>query len=83
MGRPLLTAEARDYFGLKPQLWEAVHTSLDSLREDFDIVVVEGAGSPAEINLKKNEIVNMRVALYAKRQSYFVVISTAAVCLPL
>ena len=65
MGRPLLTAQAKDYFGLKPQLWEAVHTSLDSLREDFDIVVVEGAGSPAEINLKKNEIVNMRVALYA------------------
>ena len=65
MGKPLLTAKARDYFGLKPQLWEAVHTSLDSLREDFDIVVIEGAGSPAEINLKKNEIVNMRVALYA------------------
>ena len=65
MGKPLLTAKAKDYFGLKPQLWEAVHTSLDSLREDFDIVVIEGAGSPAEINLKKNEIVNMRVALYA------------------
>ena len=65
MGRPLLTAKAKDYFGLKPQLWEAVHTSLDSLRADFDIVVVEGAGSPAEITLKKNEIVNMRVARYA------------------
>ena len=65
MGRPLLSAKAKDYFGLKPQLWEAVHTSLDSLRADFDIVVVEGAGSPAEINLKKNEIVNMRVARYA------------------
>ena len=65
MGHPLLTAKARDYFGLKPQLWEAVHTSLDALREDFDIVVAEGAGSPAEINLKKNEIVNMRVARYA------------------
>jgi len=65
MGRPMLTAKARDYFGLKPQLWEAVHTSLDSLRSDFDIVVAEGAGSPAEINLKKNEIVNMRVARYA------------------
>jgi len=65
MGRPLLTAKARDYFGLKPQLWEAVHTSLDALREDFDIVIAEGAGSPAEINLKKNEIVNMRVARYA------------------
>ena len=65
MGRPMLSAKARDYFGLKPQLWEAVHTSLDSLREDFDIVIAEGAGSPAEINLKATEIVNMRVALYA------------------
>ena len=65
MGRPMISAKARDYFGLKPQLWEAVHTSLDSLREDFDIVVAEGAGSPAEINLKATEIVNMRVALYA------------------
>ena len=65
MGRPLLSAKAKDYFGLKPQLWEAVRTSLDVLRADFDIVVIEGAGSPAEINLKKNEIVNMRVARYA------------------
>jgi adenosylcobyric acid synthase len=65
MGRPLLSAKAKDYFGLKPQLWEAVRTSLDALRADFDIVVIEGAGSPAEINLKKNEIVNMRVARYA------------------
>lgn len=65
MGRPMLSAKAKDYFGLKPQLWEAVHTSLDSLRNDFDIVVAEGAGSPAEINLKANEIVNMRVARYA------------------
>ena len=66
MGKPMLSANVRDYFGLKPKLWEAVHTSLDSLRNDFDIVVVEGAGSPAEINLKATEIVNMRVALYAK-----------------
>ena len=65
MGRPMLSAKTIDYFALKPQLWEAVHTSLDALREDFDIVVAEGAGSPAEINLKKNEIVNMRVARYA------------------
>ncbi|MCH8990021.1 MAG: cobyric acid synthase, partial [Chloroflexi bacterium] len=65
MGRPMLSAKAKDYFALKPQLWEAVHTSLDRLREDFDIVIAEGAGSPAEINLKANEIVNMRVARYA------------------
>ena len=65
MGRPMLSAKVKDYFALKPQLWEAVRSSLDSLREDFDIVVAEGAGSPAEINLKANEIVNMRVARYA------------------
>ena len=65
MGRPLLSARSRDYFALKAQLWESVHTSLDTLREQYDIVVIEGAGSPAEINLKATEIVNMRVALYA------------------
>ena len=62
MGRPLLSAKAKDYFGLKPQLWEAVHTSLDSLRADFDIVVVEGAGSPAEANLREGDIANMGFA---------------------
>ena len=65
MGRPLRSAKTRDYFGLKSQLWDSVSSSLDSLREDFDLVIAEGAGSPAEINLKATEIVNMRVALYA------------------
>lgn len=65
MGRPLVSARVRDYFGLKAQLWESVSASLDMLRSDYDIVVIEGAGSPAEINLKATEIVNMRVALYA------------------
>jgi adenosylcobyric acid synthase len=65
LGRPLRSARVRDYFGLKAQLWESVHTSLDILRSEYDIVVIEGAGSPAEINLKATEIVNMRVARYA------------------
>ncbi|KAA1282291.1 MAG: cobyric acid synthase [SAR202 cluster bacterium] len=64
MGKPLRSAQALDYFGLKTQLWESVRSSLDILREEYDIVVIEGAGSPAEINLKANEIVNMRVAMY-------------------
>ena len=66
MGRPILSAGSRDYYNLKPRLWESVTSSLDTLRDDFDIVVIEGAGSPAEINLKATEIVNMRVALYAQ-----------------
>ena len=65
MGRPLLSARTRDYFGLKSQLWDSVSSSLDSLREEYDLVIAEGAGSPAEINLKATEIVNMRVARYA------------------
>ena len=65
LGRPMVSARARDYFALKAQLWDAVHTSLDALRQDYDVVVIEGAGSPAEINLKATEIVNMRVARYA------------------
>ena len=65
LGRPLTSARARDYFDLKATLWTAVAQSLDTLRRQYDVVVIEGAGSPAEINLKATEIVNMRVALYA------------------
>ena len=65
MGRPLTSARARDYFDLKATLWASVAQSLDTLRRQYDVVVIEGAGSPAEINLKATEIVNMRVALYA------------------
>ncbi|MDE2938150.1 MAG: cobyric acid synthase [Chloroflexota bacterium] len=65
MGRPMVSARVKDYFGLKAQLWESVSSSLDTLRSEYDIVIIEGAGSPAEINLKATEIVNMRVALHA------------------
>jgi adenosylcobyric acid synthase len=65
LGRPLRSARVRDYYSLKAQLWESVRASLDTLRDEYDIVVIEGAGSPAEINLKATEIVNMRVARYA------------------
>ena len=65
LGRPLLSARTSDYLGLKAQLWDSVSASLDALRDKYDIVVIEGAGSPAEINLKATEIVNMRVARYA------------------
>ena len=46
-------------------LWPYVTKSLDTLRRQYDIVVIEGAGSPAEINLRAGDIVNMAVALYA------------------
>jgi adenosylcobyric acid synthase len=46
-------------------LWPTVTASLDRLRESFDIVVAEGSGSPAEMNLRDRDVANMRVALYA------------------
>jgi len=46
--------------------WPFVEDALNSLLDDFEVVVIEGAGSPAEVNLKSNDIVNMRVAMAAK-----------------
>ena len=47
-------------------VWPTVAQALDDLRADNDIVVIEGAGSPAEINLHSSDIVNMRVARHAQ-----------------
>ena len=66
MGRPRAVRSAREYHTMKPGIWEEVTAALDSLREEYDVVVIEGAGSPAEINLKDSDIVNMRVARYAQ-----------------
>ena len=65
MGKPTRVASAREYYEMKLRLWPLVTQALDTLRARYDVVVIEGAGSPAEINLKEHEIVNMRVARYA------------------
>jgi len=62
LGRPFKTLSAGEYYDFKDQLWPVVLDSLARLREEYDVVVIEGAGSPAEVNLKGNDIVNMRVA---------------------
>ncbi len=65
MGRPWQTLEAKNYYEKKAILWEYVTAALDRLRDVYDLVIIEGAGSPAEINLKRGDIVNMAVAQYA------------------
>ena len=60
------TMSARDYFRYKKQLIPDIMKAYDSLSEENDIIVIEGAGSPAEINLKTDDIVNMGMAKMAK-----------------
>ena len=54
-----------EYLAYKPEAWKAVRRAYRSLAADMDVMVLEGAGSPAEINLKAHDIVNMRMARYA------------------
>lgn len=56
---------AGEYWRERSVLWPHVTQALDSLRADFDLVFMEGAGSPAEINLKASDIVNMAPARHA------------------
>lgn len=61
-GEVMGTMSARDYFQYKKQLMPEVMKAYRSLAEEYDIIVIEGAGSPAEINLKDEDIVNMGMA---------------------
>jgi adenosylcobyric acid synthase len=62
MGRPFADATARSYQGLKAALQEPVLDALASLRARFDAVICEGAGSPAEINLRERDLANLGLA---------------------
>jgi adenosylcobyric acid synthase len=62
LGKPVADADALGYRDLKPALRRTVLACLADLRARFDVVVCEGAGSPAEINLRDGDIVNMGLA---------------------
>jgi len=61
-GKVLGAMDAAEYHSRKEELWPVVEASLRSLLDEYDLVVIEGAGSPVEVNLKDADIVNMRVA---------------------
>jgi adenosylcobyric acid synthase len=65
MGRPWKTLDAREYYPKKDILWKEVTAALDRLRAQYELVIIEGAGSAAELNLRAGDIVNMAVARYA------------------
>ncbi len=72
MGRMRGKMRAMQFRTRRERLWGMVTSSLDTLRSRFDIVVIEGAGSPAEINLRAGDIVNMAVALYAQSPVFII-----------
>jgi adenosylcobyric acid synthase len=66
MGRPLATMGARDYYRDYAGRLTIISQALARLRAEYDLVIIEGAGSPVELNLASYDIVNMRVAYMAE-----------------
>jgi adenosylcobyric acid synthase len=65
MGKPAGNLAARSYYSSYQDNLKIVRKAFDSLSRDFDLLVLEGAGSPAEINLQATDLVNMEMAAYA------------------
>jgi adenosylcobyric acid synthase len=64
-GRPIGTTTAEKYYEeFFSAGWQAIQESLARLSQEFDLLICEGAGSPAEINLKHRDLANMRIASY-------------------
>jgi len=64
MGKVRETMKGRDYFSFRNEIWPEITSVMDRIKSENDLIIIEGAGSPAEINLNDREIVNMRVAQY-------------------
>nr|VFJ92211.1 MAG: L-threonine O-3-phosphate decarboxylase /adenosylcobyric acid synthase (glutamine-hydrolysing) [Candidatus Kentron sp. LFY] len=65
-GKPIGNMDVNEYIQYKPQAFEAVKDAYDSLSSEVDAMVIEGAGSPGEVNLKRHDIVNMGMAAHAR-----------------
>ncbi|HEU4348429.1 MAG TPA: cobyric acid synthase [Actinoplanes sp.] len=65
LGEAVDTLTAGNYRTLRPRLAETAHATLAALREEYEVVICEGAGSPAEINLRDGDFVNMGLARQA------------------
>ena len=72
MGQVSEALSAMPWRGRSLHVWPQIAQALDDLRAQNDVVVIEGAGSPAEINLSTSDIVNMRVALHCNAQCLLV-----------
>jgi adenosylcobyric acid synthase len=65
LGRAWQTLPAGSFYRRKEELWPIVTAALDRLRAAYDFVIIEGAGSPVELNLRSTDLVNMALARHA------------------
>ncbi|WP_126380846.1 cobyric acid synthase [Desulfovibrio ferrophilus] len=65
MGQPIGNMKVKEYVRYKPEAFARAKQAYDSLAAEHEVMVLEGAGSPAEVNLKRHDIVNMAMARYA------------------
>jgi len=61
-GKAIGNYSAKEYFEKKKSFLPEIQKAYETLQKQYDVIVIEGAGSPAEINLKQNDIVNMGIA---------------------
>lgn len=72
LGKSVGNLRAKEYFCKKDTLWNVVESSFKKLSEKYNPIVIEGAGSISELNLKKNDIVNIPVAKLADAGTFLV-----------
>ena len=73
MGKPVGNLSAKEYHQqYKTEAWKVIKESMEYLTETYEALLIEGAGSPAEINLKENDVVNMRVAKELKAPVFLI-----------
>jgi adenosylcobyric acid synthase len=72
MGQASAALSALPWRGRSAKVWPQIAQALDSLRAEYDVIVIEGAGSPAEINLHSSDVVNMRVATHCNARCLLV-----------
>lgn len=65
-GRPVGNMSISEYDAYKPTAFKKIWESFDRLRQAYEFIVIEGAGSISEINLKKNDIANLKIAIMAR-----------------
>lgn len=66
LGKTWQTLQAGSFYRRKEELWPTVTAALDRLRSQYELILIEGAGSPVELNLRSTDIVNMAVARHAQ-----------------